>query len=173
MQTAFKYCPKCQSSDIEIVEDRKLSCHHCGLVYYQNVATATAVILRKKDEILFTIRNRDPKKGMLDLPGGFVDPDETAEQGAQRELKEELNLEIPIENFSYFQSRFNHYEYKDILYKTCDLIFIAEFPSDTELTLEFDEIQDVKWIKLDEIKLEEIGFDSLRKAVEDYINKQK
>ena len=142
------------------------------MVYYQNVATATAVILRKDDEILFTVRNREPQKGKLDLPGGFTDPDETAEKSCQRELKEELNLDIPLENFKYLLSQPNNYEYKTIPYKTCDLIYEATFPIGTELVIEEDEIEAVKWIKINEINLNEIGFVSLRKAVEYYINNQ-
>ncbi|GGF05034.1 hypothetical protein GCM10010984_22850 [Chishuiella changwenlii] len=145
-----------------------MSCSTCDLVYYQNVAAAVAVILKKDDKILFTVRNKEPKKGMLDLAGGFTDPDESAERTCQREIEEELGITIPIENFNYFLSRPNDYEYKGIPYKTCDLAFVADFP-DEEIILEKEEIADVKWISIKDIKLEEIGFDSLRSVVENYI----
>ena len=45
-------------------------------------------------ELLVVTRNRDPAKGTWDLPGGFLDPGETYEQGLRRELREELNLDI-------------------------------------------------------------------------------
>lgn len=167
----FKFCPNCASNNINF-DFRKFSCNDCNMVYYQNVATATAVILRKEDQILFTVRNREPQKGKLDLPGGFTDPDETAEQSCQRELKEELNLELPLENFKYLLSQPNNYEYKTIPYKTCDLVYEATFPIGTNLVIEEDEIAEIKWIKIAEINLDEIGFVSLRKAVEYYINNQ-
>lgn len=168
---SFNFCPNCKSESI-VFDFRKFECHDCGMVYYQNVATATAVILRRNDEILFTIRNREPQKGKLDLPGGFVDPNESAEKGCQRELEEELNLSIPLQNFKYLLSQPNDYEYKTIPYKTCDLVFEAKFPYNAELRLELDEISSIRWIKLQEINLNEIGFSSLRKAVEWYINNQ-
>lgn len=165
----FKFCPNCASQNIEFENHRRFECFDCGMVYFQNVAAAVAVIMERNDEILFTVRNREPKLGMLDLPGGFTDPDETSEETCQRELKEELDLEIPLENFNYFKSQPNNYLYKGIPYKTEDLVFIAKFPENAELKLEENEIQEIKWIKKSEIKLEEIGFDSLRKAVEEYI----
>lgn len=165
----FKFCPNCASQNIEFENHRRFECFDCGMVYFQNVAAAVAVILERNNEILFTVRNREPKLGMLDLPGGFTDPDETSEETCQRELKEELNLEIPLENFTYFKSQPNNYLYKGIPYKTEDLIFIAKFPENAELKLEESEIREIKWIKKSEIRLEEIGFDSLRKAVEEYI----
>jgi len=168
----FNFCPNCKSESV-LFDYRKFECQDCEMVYYQNVAAATAVILRKNDEILFTVRNREPQKGKLDLPGGFVDSDESAEIGCQRELLEELNLNIPLENFRYLLSQPNNYEYKTIPYKTCDLVFEAIYPKEAVLKLELDEIASVKWIKLNEINLDDIGFVSLRKAVEWYLINQK
>lgn len=165
----FKFCPNCASQNIEFENNRRFECFDCGMVYYQNVAAAVAIIIEKEDQILFTVRNREPKLGMLDLPGGFTDPDENSEQTCARELKEELDIDIPLENFHYFRSQPNNYLYKGIPYKTEDLIFTAEFPSDAKLKIEESEIQSVRWIKKSEIILEEIGFDSLRKAVEEYL----
>ncbi len=45
-------------------------------------------------KILLIERGIEPYKGMWALPGGFMDMDETAEQCAIRELKEETGLEI-------------------------------------------------------------------------------
>src|SRR5690606_34878780 len=165
----FKFCPNCASQNIDFENYRRFECFDCGMVYYQNVAAAVAVIIEKDGKILFTVRNREPKLGMLDLPGGFTDPDETSEETCARELREELDLDIPLEHFKYFKSQPNNYLYKGIPYKTEDLVFIAQFPDNAELSLEESEISEIKWIKKEKINLNEIGFDSLRKAVEDYL----
>lgn len=172
MKKSFKFCPNCGHSS-QGFELQRLFCNHCDFVYYQNVATATAVLLLKGDEILFTVRNKEPQKGKLDLPGGFTDPDETAERTCQRELNEELGIHIPLDQFTYFMSRPNDYLYKDIDYKTCDLAFIAQFPVGDTISIEEEEIQAVKWIHINEINLEEIGFSSLRNVVENYLNSLK
>lgn len=143
------------------------------MVYYQNVAAAVAVIIEKEGNILFTIRNREPKLGMLDLPGGFTDPDESAEETCARELKEELNLELKPENFHYFKSQPNNYLYKGIPYKTEDLIFTAKLPESNQIILEESEIQEIKWIPKQEINIQDIGFESLQNAIKSYLEKNK
>ena len=172
MKKSFNFCPNCSSQDITF-DFRKFQCHHCEMVYYHNVAAATAVILRYEDEILFTVRNREPQFGKLDLPGGFTDPNESAEQTCQRELKEELGVEIDVDKFKYFLSQPNDYEYKTIPYKTCDLVFEVKLNDKVNFILEKEEILDVKWININEINLDDIGFVSLRNAVKHYINLNK
>ncbi|MBS7285774.1 MAG: NUDIX hydrolase [Kiritimatiellae bacterium] len=55
-------------------------------------------------EVLFIKRGQWPFEGMWALPGGFVRPDESVEEGAKRELLEETALEcdhlIPVGVFS-------------------------------------------------------------------------
>jgi bifunctional NMN adenylyltransferase/nudix hydrolase len=41
-------------------------------------------------------RTRGPGKGLLALPGGFLEPDESLLQGAYRELHEETGLRLPV-----------------------------------------------------------------------------
>lgn len=165
----FKFCPNCASKNFSFENNRRFECFDCGMVYFHNVAAAVAVIIEKDQKILFTVRNRAPQKGMLDLPGGFTDPDETAEETCARELKEELDLDIAPERFKFFSSRPNDYVYKNIPYKTEDLIFTTIFPSNAELKLEESEIKAVKWVEKSEIDLNKIAFESLKNAVGDYL----
>lgn len=46
--------------------------------------------------ILTTRRRNDPYKGMIAFPGGYVDPDETIEEAAYRELLEETSVRLPL-----------------------------------------------------------------------------
>lgn len=165
----FKFCPNCASQNIEFEKLRRFECFDCGMIYFHNVATAVAVIIEYDFNILFTIRNREPKLGMLDLPGGFTEPNESAEMTCQRELKEELGVEFNLHDFQYFQSQPNDYTYRGIPYKTEDLIFTLKLNSEIFIEIEKDEIQEVKWISKDEIKPADIGFDSLRRALVNYL----
>ncbi|MBQ6771869.1 MAG: NUDIX hydrolase [Bacteroidales bacterium] len=46
-------------------------------------------------KVLLIERGNEPYKGCWAFPGGFLNMDETAEQGALRELKEETGLDLP------------------------------------------------------------------------------
>lgn len=165
----FQYCPNCKSDHIEFPNHRRFECRDCGMVFFQNIATAVGIILERDSKILFTVRNKAPQKGQLDLPGGFTDPNETAEETCSRELQEELGLKIPPEDFNYFTSGSNTYKYMDFPYRTEDLIFTAKLPESITIELEKDEIQAVKWIPFEEIQPDKIAFPSLQKALETYL----
>lgn len=55
---------------------------------------AASVALIRKTDVLLIQRNRPPSEGLWTLPGGRLEPGETAEQCAIREIKEELGLEV-------------------------------------------------------------------------------
>lgn len=165
----LKYCPNCGKESLQWDGERKWSCQNCGFTLYNNVAGAVAVVIRYNDEIYLTRRNRDPKKGKLDLAGGFVDPKESAEETCKRELFEELQLDVDISNLKYLTSLPNVYQYKEIDYNTIDLFYEYRVPEKFEVNLELSEISETIWIPLKELNLEDIAFDSQKKFFEEYL----
>lgn len=164
----LKYCPSCGKESLQWDGEKKWSCPNCNFRLYNNVAGAVAVIIRFGNEIFLTRRNRDPKKGKLDLAGGFVDPRESAEEACKRELFEELKLEVDISKLKYLTSLPNIYQYKEIDYHTIDLFYEYEVSEKFEVNLELSEISESVWIDLKELKLEDIAFDSQKKFFEEY-----
>ena len=55
---------------------------------------AASVAIVRRDDVLLIQRNRAPSEGLWTLPGGRLEPGETAEQCAIRELKEEMGLDV-------------------------------------------------------------------------------
>lgn len=165
----LEFCPSCGKKTLHWDNEKKWSCPSCSFTLYNNVAGAVAVVIRCEDEIYLTRRNQEPKKGKLDLAGGFVDPKESAETTCKRELKEELQIEIDESRLKYLTSLPNVYQYKDIDYNTIDLFYEYNVSEKFDATLELSEISETQWIKLSDIKLDDIAFDSQKKFFEMYL----
>lgn len=69
-----------------------MHCDRCGFVHYRNPLPAVALVVRRGRRVLLVRRAVAPAKGMLCLPGGFLELGETAEEGGRRELLEETGL---------------------------------------------------------------------------------
>ena len=161
----FKICPMCGSNKIENHGNRKWMCPDCGFDLYNNVATAVGLIIQDKNKnVLFEVRAKEPRKGFYALPGGFVDFDESAEEAAMRECREEIGVEI--DNVKYLCSAPNTYEYKNLEYKTCDIFFTADLPP------QFESIEDfIKSLKPEESEvfseymIEHLEYDGTDRAI--------
>jgi ADP-ribose pyrophosphatase YjhB (NUDIX family) len=71
-----------------------LFCRQCGFIHYRNPLPAVVLMVHDDERILLVRRAVQPKKGMLSLPGGFLETGETLEECGRRELMEETNLHI-------------------------------------------------------------------------------
>ncbi|MBQ7158528.1 MAG: NUDIX domain-containing protein [Treponema sp.] len=179
MQNDFNFCPNCGSKHIQNVNMRKWLCADCGFDLYNNVATAVGLIICDSEgRVLFERRGKEPRKGFLAFPGGFVDPNETAEEAAFRECKEEIGAEIY--SVHYLCSFPNTYEYKNIVYKTCDLFFEANLLADAKLTAQEGEVTAFEWrhVRNDQELAElPLAFESARKTLafwlKDKMNRKK
>jgi len=161
----LKFCPRCGEKTFKPQTGKSLECTACGFLFYINeAASVVAVIFNDKGEMLLTVRKHEPEKGMLDLPGGFVDPGESAEQALIREIKEELNLDIY--DFSYFGSFPNQYLFGGITYFTLDITFICMVDS-LEGIKAGDDVQDYRFIDLKQIEIDQIGLGSIKKVVKE------
>lgn len=136
MPNDFNCCPMCRSTNIKNIlnprskdSTRKWTCPECGFDLYCNIAAAVGLILYDNDSnVLFEVRAKNPRKGYIVIPGGFVDADERAEDAVIREAREEVGLEISENDITYLTTFPNTYEYRNITYKTCDIFFAAKLP---------------------------------------------
>lgn len=158
----IKFCPHCKSAKIKFDGVKKYFCGACGWTYYQNAATAVMAFLVLDKKILFTVRAKEPSKNMLDLPGGFVEPGENAEEALKREIKEELGLEI--KKLNYIGSAANEYPYKNVIYNTCDLIFYSKINIKPPL-IKKSEIKNYIFKNPNEIGQRKLAFKSVKEAM--------
>lgn len=98
----FKYCPRCgENLSEKFVENEgteRLVCSHCNFIFYINPTPAAAVILIDEGKILLVKRKYEPRKDEWSLPAGFMEYNETADETAVREAKEETNLNVAIKD---------------------------------------------------------------------------
>lgn len=159
----FCYCPKCGSKHFEVNNEKSKKCDNCGFVLYANPSSATAAfIVNSRNELLVTRRGKEPAKGTLDLPGGFVDMDETAEEGMAREIKEETGLDV--DNMEYLFSVPNIYRYSGIDIHTLDMFFLCNVPDDVTIKAA-DDAAECFWLPMSEIHSELFGLRSIRQAL--------
>lgn len=159
----FCFCPKCGSSHFEEHNEKSKACRDCGFVYYFNPSSATvAFILNERNELLVCRRAKDPKKGTLDLPGGFIDMFETAEEGVIREVMEETSLKV--DKATYLFTLPNIYIYSGFPVHTLDMFFLCEV-KETSVFEANDDVADSFFLPLDRINPDEFGLDSVREGV--------
>lgn len=165
----FSYCPKCGSKHFDINTEKSRKCDNCGFEYYANPSAATAAfIFNDKGELLVARRAKEPAKGTLDLPGGFIDNNETAEQGIAREIKEETGMDV--EKVSYLFSLPNIYIYSGMEVHTLDMFFVAYVCGDQEPKAA-DDAAELMWMATDDIHTEQFGLRSIRQALYEYFKK--
>jgi len=158
----FTHCPACGSSTFEVNNFKSKRCLSCGFTYYANPSSATAAFILRNGQLLVARRAKEPARGTLDLPGGFVDMDETAEEGMAREIREETGL-VAL-RMSYLFSLPNRYVYSGMTIHTLDMFFRVEVADDA-VPVADDDAASLTWLPLSEVRPEDFGLQSISHAV--------
>lgn len=158
----FTYCPKC-GGNLQKKDNNLLVCSECDLHYYINPKPSNAVLLYNTEgKLLLVKRKHEPQKGFLDLPGGFVDINETIEESVQREMNEELG--IAVENLQYVTSVPDRYEFGEInAYAICSA-FSAKIPENARITIG-DDVEDIVFVNKNQIPFDQIAFEGIKKLL--------
>lgn len=99
---------------------------------------------------------RKPYRTIFQFIGGFVDPRDSSELAAMRELHEEAGLELPIGIANYLGSYFiNDSRYVDQCHKVTTSFFKVEVEDGME-PVAGDDIEEVRWFNLRELTPTEV-----------------
>lgn len=160
----FRFCPRCGAATFADYDARAKRCAACGFTFYHNASAATvAVILNRRRELLVARRAFDPGKGMLGLPGGFVDPGESLEAGLRREIAEETYSVLAA--FRYLFSLPNVYRYSNFDVHTVDAFFLCRV-ADESVVRAGDDAAALSWMPLDALQPADFGLESIRRGLE-------
>jgi ADP-ribose pyrophosphatase YjhB (NUDIX family) len=166
----FLFCPVCGSKSFSVNNFKSKHCADCGFTYYANPSSATAAFIRNRHgDLLVARRAKDPAKDTLDLVGGFVDMDETAEQGMAREIREESGLVVT--EMTYLFSVPNCYLYSGMTIHTLDM-FYEVWVTDDVRPVAADDAGDLFWLPLSQVHPDDFGLQSIRQAVIHYLQRQ-
>ena len=127
------------------------------------------LLFNEKGELLFTRRAIEPHFGKLDLPGGFIDPMETGEHAAVREIKEELGIDI--RSLRYFCSYPNEYIFSGYSVFTLDLAFLAKTEHLHQMTA-MDDISSFEFITPKALDLNELPSISMKNILKELIERE-
>jgi len=163
----FLFCPVCGSSAFRTNDEKSKRCADCGFTYYANPSSATAAfILNDSGQLLVVRRAKEPAKGTLDLPGGFVDMYETVEEGMRREIREETNL--IVEQVDYLFSIPNLYVYSGMTIHTLDMFYRVHVGNDVSPKAA-DDAAELLWLPLHQVDPKDFGLHSISQGVSQFL----
>jgi len=159
----FRFCPVCGSPHFDVNNVKSKRCADCGFVYYLNPSAATAAFIEnEKGELLVARRAKEPARGTFDLPGGFVDMEESGAEAIIREIKEEVHLDAVKAELLF--SLPNWYLYSGLHIPTLDLFFRCTVADFSPLQAD-DDVATVFFIQPEALNPADFGLASIRKAI--------
>jgi NADH pyrophosphatase NudC (nudix superfamily) len=167
LSEAYAFCPRCGAAKQPNQPSRPFRCHGCGYtVFFGPVAAVGGIVVNEQGKVLLLVRARDPGKGLLGMPGGFVDPEESAEEALHREVFEEVGVKIT--NTRFLMTAPNRYLYQGVQIPVVDLFFIAHVSEKQEIAPEQAEVAEWMWTDLTDEVLGKMAFKSNQIALERY-----
>lgn len=168
--SVFKFCPKCGGALTAQRQEGKplLVCVQCDFHFYQNVSTTTALLIERSGNILLVRRGIEPSLGLLDVPGGFVDWGEEAEDGAKREAQEELG--VSLSRLVLFGTYHDWYHTQGLALSVLALYYAATIHDEPKAG---SDASSIEWHALGALPKDQFAFPHMRKALRDYLRFRK
>jgi NAD+ diphosphatase len=136
-----RFCGSCGSATEPVRTERARVCPSCHRIVYPRLSPAVIVLVRNETALLM-VRGRRAAPGRYSLVAGFVEPGETIEHAAHREVREETG--IAIKNIRYCASE--PWPFPDSLM----LGFVAEYDGG-EIVPDGVEIESARWFDRDHL----------------------
>ncbi len=171
LSEAYRFCPACGAQRANGSPRRPFRCERCGHTSFFGPVTAVgAIIFDGLGQVLLIERAREPGMGKLGLPGGFVDPNESAEHAARREIEEELG--ISVGQMHFLMTAPNSYIYRGVVLPVLDIFFSACMVNGQNIRQEASEVSAWMWSSVSTEILDRMAFPSNRQALETFRQEQ-
>jgi NAD+ diphosphatase len=136
-----QFCGRCGSKTRPMEAERAKECPECGLLNYPRISPAIIVAIKKDNKILLA-HNKRFINNMYSVIAGFVEPGETFEECVQREVFEEVGLQV--KNIKYFHSQPWPFPNSMMIGFTADY-------ADGEIKVDGIEIDRAAWFSVEEL----------------------
>lgn len=158
----MKFCPRCggvlRLQPVANDPKPRFVCQACGFVFYQDPKVSACTIPVIDGGVVLVRRAIDPGRGLWVFPGGYMDGDETVEEAAIRETREEVNLDVRLSGLV------GVYSYRSavvVIVYACEVVG-GELQIDRES-------QEVRIFRPEEIPWDQLAFPSTRDALRDFL----
>ncbi len=159
-----RYCQTCGHDLVErFIEPERRSrfqCEGCGFIHYMNPRVIAAVIVEHAGRLLLQQRAMEPGAGLWTFPGGFLEIGETPGDGAIREAREEVGLDVTLGPIVGVYAR-PHVGIVMVVYEgtsSTDAAYVADHESLA-----------VRWCDIGAIPWAELAFETTEQALRDWV----
>ena len=161
----YRFCPRCGHP----LEQRKVGdrvrpvCPNCGFILYINPTPAAGTLVENDGHVLLIRRAVPPRAGYWALPAGYMEADESAEEAAIRETREETGLDVALD------ALLNVYSFEDATHQRGVLILYRAHVVGGELR-PGDDAAEARWFAPYELPPEDqIAFSTHRHALREWL----
>lgn len=161
----FRYCPVCGGPLHEgqpPTEDRpRLVCWSCGYIHYLNPKIVSGTLPVHEGRLWLLRRGIEPRLGYWTYPAGFQEWDETTEQAALRETREELACDVILRGLFGIYSRPRA--------PVVNIVYLARLATGEHLPHPTPEAIEVHAFSAAEIPWADLAFPSTERVLRDWV----
>jgi len=139
---------------------RRYQCEGCERIHYENPRVVAAVIIEHGGRLLLQQRAMEPRTGFWTFPGGFLEIGERPEDGAVREAKEEVGLDVTVRSL---QGVYSRPEVGIVL-----VVYEGTSSNDQAIVADWESTA-VRWYAIDAIPWAELAFPTTEAALRDWV----
>lgn len=162
-----KFCSRCGGPIAKAVPPQdhrpRHVCGACGFVHYLDPKVACGTVAELDGRIALIQRAIDPRKGFWSFPCGFMEIDETTEQAAVRETREETGLDVRLDGL------LGAYSYTDTFYGGAIVVVVYRAAVTGGRLRADDDVCDARMVTPAEIPWDQLAFTSSHAALRDWL----